>query len=115
MPCCFHHSLFEADPYTGVFLTIGPPLTHPSIGCQNVGFFSILHRRTSIPMPSSLLDQHGPILLLWTRVLALSSPLHRRTCIRPFSHLLGQGGPASLSFPHCLAKTDPYPGVYRTP
>ncbi|EYC23991.1 hypothetical protein Y032_0014g2257 [Ancylostoma ceylanicum] len=50
-------------------------------------------------MPSSLLDQDGPVLLLRTCVLALSSPFHRRTCIRTFSQLLGLN-----ICPYCLFK-----------
>ncbi|EYC35174.1 hypothetical protein Y032_1126g3648 [Ancylostoma ceylanicum] len=122
--CCrFHHRLGESDPYPGVFLTIGPPLTHPSITCQYVVFSSFLHRRTSILMPSSLLDgwthQDGPILLLWTCVLGFSHPPSaepypyvfptawpRRIGILELPSRLGQEGLVEWRFHHCLAKAD---------
>ncbi|EYC30552.1 hypothetical protein Y032_0005g2714 [Ancylostoma ceylanicum] len=78
-------------------------------------------------MPSSLLDQDGPILLLDSCSSAFLTPpsadphLHafpiawpRRTGILRFSSLLGQDRPVASRFPQFLAKKDLYRDVCTT-
>ncbi|EYC42631.1 hypothetical protein Y032_0523g2917 [Ancylostoma ceylanicum] len=79
---------------------------------QYLGFSSLLHPRTSMLIPSSLLDHGGPILHLWTGVLAFFTPpsADPYPAVFPtvwpgwtrnyaFSPLLGQGRPTATRPP----------------